>query len=465
MGGEDRRSGQLFSYINLEARVPSKHPLRLIRVLADDALRTLSPQFDAIYAHGGRPSIPPEWLLRALLLQTIYSLRSERQLMEHLDHNLLYRWFVGLSADDPVWDVTVFTRNRDRLLEAGIAKGFLDALLAQPKVAALLSDEHFSVDGTILEAAASMKSFVAKPAPAAGEAAPQTGSPAEATDARPDAAPPVVATTGQADPAAEAAAPNKRGRNAECDFHGEKRSNETHASTTDTDARLFRKGKGKEAKLCHMGHALMENRNGLVVDATVTVATGTAERDAALAMLDRAVVKPASPASAPEQTAETAVAAAVTSMAEPIGPTDAAVTPAPVAAPQPEAGAEIAETAAADGSTGDRPSPGGVTLGADKAYDTKGFVGELDSRKVAPHIARNTKNRRSAVPDEVAATPGDATSIRVRKRIEEVFGWMKTVGAMRKLRHRGTALVGWMFTLSAAAYNLVRLSRLIPAAA
>jgi len=374
MRGEDRRSEQLFSYVNLEARIPSKHPLRRILALADDALRSLSGEFSAIYALSGRSSIPPERLLRALLLQAFYTIRSERQLMEQLEYNLLFRWFVGLSVDDPVWDVTVFTKNRDRLLEADVSKKFLQALLAQPKVKALLSEEHFSVDGTLLEAWASMKSFVPKD----GSGEPPAGG----------------------------------GSNAERDFHGEKRSNDTHASTTDPDCRLYRKGKGKESKLCYMGHALMENRHGLVVDATVTTATGTAEREAAVEMITG--VLPAEP--------EVATAAAT------------------AAAPR-------------------------ITLGADKGYDAAGFIDELTGLNVDPHVAQNTSGRRSAVPDEVAAKSGYATSQRIRKRIEEVFGWMKTVGGMRKLHHRGTALVGWLFTFSAAAYNLVRLSRLIPVAA
>lgn len=374
MRGEDRRSEQLFSYVNLEARIPNKHPLRRILVLVDDALGSLSGEFSAIYALTGRSSIPPERLLRALLLQAFYTIRSERQLMEQLEYNLLFRWFVGLSVDDPVWDVTVFTKNRDRLLEADVSKKFLQALLAQPKVKALLSEEHFSVDGTLLEAWASMKSF----APKDGSGEPPSGG----------------------------------GSNAERDFHGEKRSNDTHASTTDPACRLYRKGKGKESKLCYMGHALMENRHGLVVDAMVTTATGTAEREAAAEMI-RGVL-----------------------------PTEP----------------EVATTSTTDAAAQ-------ITLGADKGYDAADFVDELTGLNIDPHIAQNTSGRRSAVPDDVAAKPGYATSQRIRKRIEEVFGWMKTVGGMRKLHHRGTALAGWLFTFSAAAYNLVRLSRLIPEAA
>jgi len=404
MRGEDRRSNQLFSYVNLEARVPARHPLRTILTLADQTLHSLSRDFDAIYAHEGRPSIPPERLLRALLLQAFYSIRSERQLMEQLNFNLLFRWFVGLSVDDPVWDVTVFTKNRNRLLEADIARKFLDALLAQPKVKALVSEEHFSVDGTLLEACASMKSFVTKEDAAAEPA--KTGQ-VDGSGPDPDGEPP--------------AQPAKKGRNEDRDFHGEKRSNKTHASTTDPDARLYRKGLGKEAKLCHMGHVLMENRNGLAVDAIVTEASGTAERDAALEMLDRQ--------SRPQ--------------------------PDEADAPEPVDQVEQVEQA----------SEPGVTLGADKGYDAKDFIADLTRRNVAPHVAQNTNGRRSAVPDAVAETQGYAASIRVRKRIEEIFGWMKTVGGQRKLRHRGRSLVGWLFTLGAAAYNLVRLSRLLPGAA
>jgi len=250
MRGEDRESGALFSYVSCEARVPSDHPLRAIRAIVDEALEVLSPQFEGLYSRIGRPSIPPEKLMRALLLQAIYSIRSERQLMEQLDYNLLFRWFVGLSLDAPVWDASVYSKNRDRLIEGEIAGRFLQAVLRGGRVKALLSDEHFSVDGTLIDAWASMKSFRAK-------------------DGRDDGPPP------------------GGGRNAERDFRGQKRSNETHASTTDPDARLYRKSAGQPSRLCFMGHLLMENRNGLIVDAALTHATGTAEREAALAMLDR----------------------------------------------------------------------------------------------------------------------------------------------------------------------------------
>jgi transposase len=357
MRGGDARTESLFSYLSCEARVPQDHPLRPIRTIVDQALTALSPAFDRLYSDLGRPSIPPEKLLRALLLQAFYSVRSERQLMEQLDYNLLFRWFTGLAMDAPIWDVTVFTKNRDRFLEGEVAAQFFQAVLGQPAVRALLSDEHFSVDGTLIEAFASMKSFKPKDA---GDQGPPTGG----------------------------------GRNRERDFHGERRRNDTHASTTDPDARLYRKGRGKEAKLCHLGHLLMENRSGLIVDAMLTPATGTAEREAAEAMLGR------------------------------------------------QAGRHR------------------VTLGADKGYDAASFVTRVRALNVTPHIARNT-TRRSAIDGRTTRHPGYQASQRVRKRIEEAFGWIKTVGGLRTTRHRGTARVGWMFTLTAAACNLVRLPKLM----
>lgn len=359
MRGSDVGGEGLFSYVSCEARVPAGHPLRTIRAIVDEALDVMSPSFEGLYSRIGRPSIPPEKLLRALLLQAVYGVRSERQLMEQLDYNLLFRWFVGLGVDAPVWDVTVFTKNRERLLEGGVAARFLTTVLERPRVKALLSDEHFSVDGTLIEAWASMKSF--RPKDGGGE-------------------------------------PPGPGRNGERDFHGEKRSNETHASTTDPDARLFRKGKGQASKLAFMGHALMENRNGLVVDVRLTAASGTAERDAAIAMIEAV------------------------------------------------------------------PGRHRLTLGADKAYDTRDFVAGMRKRGVAPHVARNTTNRRSAIDGRTTRHPGYAVSLRIRKRIEEVFGWIKSAAGLRKTRHRGTARVGWIFTLTAAAYNLVRLPKLLAAA-
>ena len=360
MRGADRQTAELFSYLSPEALVPPGHPLRRIRPLVNAALERLSAEFDAIYADAGRPSIPPERLLRALLLQAFFSVRSERQLMEQLAYNMMFRWFVGLSMDAPIWDVTVYTKNRDRLLGGDIAQKFLAEVLADPVIRPLLSDEHFSVDGTIIDAWASMKSF-----------RPKDGS----------------------------GTPPTPGRNGERDFHGEKRSNETHASTTDPDARLYKKANGQPAKLCHLGHVVMENRSGLVVAASLTPATGTAEREAAVAMV------------------------------EALG--------------------------------GDQR----ITLGADKAYDTADFIAEMRRLRVTPHVAQNDTNRRSAIDGRTTRHPGYAVSLRKRKRIEEVFGWMKTAAGMRKTRHRGTARVSWMFTLTAAAYNLVRMPKLLGVAA
>jgi transposase len=361
MRGGDERSGSLFSYVDLEARVGKDHPLRIIRSVVNEALASLSGEFSAHYACVGRPSIPPEKLLRAMLLQAFYSIRSERQLMERLEFDLLFRWFVGVGVDDAVWDHSTFSKNRDRLLEGDVAAKFMTAVLDQPRVKRLLSSDHFSVDGTLIEAWASMKSFRPK-----------------------DGEPP---------------APGG-GRNRETDFHGQKRSNETHASTTDPEARLYRKGPGKEAKLCFMGHALMENRNGLVVDACLTEANGHAERIAALHMIE--------PRS-------------------------------------------------------DRPRP--ITLGADKAYDAEDFVNELRSMNATPHVAQNMSGRSSAIDGRTTRHSGYAVSQRIRKRIEEAFGWIKTVAGQERTKFRGRERVGWAFTLAAAAYNLARLPRLIEASA
>jgi transposase len=275
MRGSDIRSGELFSYVDLEQRVPAKHPLRKIRQLVNDVLASLDAEFANLYSAFGRESIPPERLLRALLLQALFTIRSERQLMEQLDYNLLFRWFVGLGIDDPVWVATVFTKNRDRLLDADVAAKFMSELLAHKEVRKLLSDEHFSVDGTLIEAWASMKSFQ----PKADAAAPET--PGGDPPAPP--APPTPKTAAQTETEDQ---PMKE-RNTEVDFHGQKRSNATHASASDPEARLYKKGKGKEAKLCFMGHALMENRNGLIVETETTHANGFGERKAALAMINR----------------------------------------------------------------------------------------------------------------------------------------------------------------------------------
>lgn len=357
MRGGDERSEGMFSYLRPDQRIPKEHPLRPIREIVDRALESLSPQFEALYSHTGRPSIPPEQLLRALLVQAFYTVRSERQLMEQLEYNLLFRWFVGLSMDSRVWDATTFSKNRDRLLDGDIAREFMAAVLNQPEVRQLLSKEHFSVDGTLIEAWASMKSFRAK--------------------------------NGSDEP------PTSDGRNAERNFHGEKRTNETHASITDPDARLYRKSPGQAAKLCHMGHLTMENRHGLIVETELTPATGWGERAAAEAMIE------------------------------------------------------------------DVPRSLDATVGADKAYDTAAFVANMREQGVVPHVAQNISGRRSAIDGRTTRHPSYAASQRARKRIEEAFGWIKTVGGLRKTRHRGRDKVRWAFTLTAAAYNLVRLPKLL----
>jgi transposase len=362
MRGTDKRSGALFSYVDLEKRVKKEHPLRPIREMANTALAALSGDLAALYSGMGRPSIPPEMLLRAMLLQAFYSIRSERQLMERLEFDLLFRWFVGLGVDDPAWDHSTFSKNRDRLLDGDIAAKFLAAVLSQPGVKRLLSSEHFSVDGTLIEAWASMKSFKPK---GAGKDDGESGG----------------------------------GRNASADFRGVKRSNDTHESTTDPDAMLYRKGPGMEAKLCFIGHGLMENRSGLIVDTRLTRVSGHAERLAALDMI------------------------------------------APLA---------------------DRPRA--ISLGADRGYDAADFVEELRTLNVRPHVAQNTNRRRSAIDKRTTRHPSYAASLRIRKRIEEAFGWIKTVAGMRKTKLRGLDKVDWAFAFTAAAYNLVRLPKLLTAA-
>jgi len=359
MRGPDHQQSAMFSYLSPEQRVPSDHPLRAVRQMADTILAQLSQLFSKMYSDIGRRSIPPEKLLRALLLQVLYTVRSERMLMEQLEYNLLFRWFVGLNMDEPVWDVTVFTKNRERLLKADIAKKFFELVLQQAQALDPMSDEHFTVDGRLLEACAGLKSFKR----------------VDGTEEPP---------------------PDDRS-NPTVDFHGEKRSNQTHQSTTDPDAMLAKKGAGKEAKLSYSGHVLMENRNGLVAEVEVLQANGTAERDAALVMIEKI--------------------------------------------------------------PGDQP----VTIGADKAYDTKDFVEETRNMNATPHVAQNNKGRKSAIDGRTTRHPGYAISQQKRKRVEEIFGWMKTVGGMRKLRHRGLQLVGWMFTFAAAAYNLVRIRNLATA--
>jgi transposase len=360
MRGDDPQQAAIFSYISPEERVPPEHPLRVIRAMVDAVLKELSPQFALLYSSTGRPSIAPEKLLRALLLQVLYTVRSERLLMEQLHDNLRFRWFVGLNMDDPIWDPSTFSKNRERLLAGDVAHAFFDQVLAQAREHDLLSAEHCTVDGTLLEAWAGQKSFKRK------EAAPSSP---------PD------------DPG-----------NPSIDFRGERRTNATHASTTDPEARLYQKAKGQEAKLAYLGHVLMENRHGLVVDPCVTQATGMAEREAAVAM------------------------------AEAI------------------------------------PGQHRVTLGADKNDDTRDGVRELRELRVTPHVAQNTAGRSSAIDGRTTRHPGYAISQRKRKGVEEVFGWLKTVGLLRKARHRGLARVGWMFTFAATVYNLVRMRTLTAAA-
>jgi transposase len=357
MRGQDHQQSDIFSYLSPEQRVRKDHPLRAIRRMADEALKSMSERFDEMYAKVGRPSIPPEKLLRAQLIQMLYSVRSERLLMEEIDYSVLFRWFVGMNLDEPVWDATVFTKNRDRLLDGDVAREFLVEVVKQAHQKGLTSDEHFTVDGTLVEAWASLKSFQRK----------------DKKDTPPD------------DPG-----------NPTVNFHGEKRSNQTHQSTTDRDARLARKGNGKEAKLSYCGNLAIENRNGLIVDTELFQANGTAERDAALVMLEKI--------------------------------------------------------------------PGGerVTVGADKGYDTKDFVAECRNLNVTPHLAQNTNRPGgSAIDGRTTRHGGYAISQRKRKRIEESFGWLKTIALMRKVRHRGIHKVGWVFTFAAAAYNLVRIKNLL----
>src|SRR5215471_4433856 len=357
MRGQDKQQADMFSYLSPEARVRKDHPLRAIRAMADQALEQMSRRFDRMYAKTGRPSIPPEKLLRAQLIQMLYSVRSERLLMEEIDYSVLFRWFVGMNMDEEVWDPTVFTKNRDRLLDGDVAKEFLTQVVSQAQAQNLTSDEHFTVDGTLIEAWASLKSFQRK-----GEKQTPPDDPGNPT----------------------------------VDFHGEKRSNETHESTSDPDALLARKGNGKEAKLSYNGNVLTENRNGLIVNTETLQANGTAERDAALLMLEQI------------------------------------------------------------------PGTDRVTVGADKGYDTKDFVAECRHMNVTPHVAQNAnRNGGSAIDGRTTRHEGYAISQRKRKRIEECFGWMKTIALVRKVRHRGLEKVDWLFTFAAAAYNLVRMRNLL----
>ncbi len=357
MRGNDHQQSHIFSYLSPEERVRKDHPLRAMRAMVDEVLRRLSPQFDRMYAREGRPSIAPEKLLRAQLLQMLYSIRSERLLMEEIDYSMLFRWFVGLNLDEEVWDATTFSKNRDRLLEAEVARLFLQQVVEQARQKGLTSDEHFTVDGTLLDAWASVKSFQAK----------------DGKQPPPD------------DPG-----------NPTVNFHGQRRSNETHASTTDPEAKLARKGRGKEAKLSYSGNLLIENRNGLIVNAMAWEATGTAERDTALLMLEQVL--------------------------------------------------------------GDQR----VTVGGDKGFDTKEFVRECRHMKVTPHVAQNHgRPGGSAIDERTARHESYRVSQRKRKRIEECFGWLKTVALLRKVRHRGLSKVDWVFTFACATYNLVRLRNLV----
>jgi transposase len=357
MRGTDQQQGHVFSYISPEQRVRKDHPLRPIRTMVDQVLKQLSPEFNKMYSKVGRPSIPPEQLLRALLLQMLYSVRSERLLVEEIDYNILFRWFVGLNLDDAVWDATVFTKNRDRLLEAEVAKDFLALVVEQARGQGWASDEHFTVDGSLLEAWASAKSFQPKN---------KKGSP-------PD------------DPG-----------NPTVDYRGQKRSNETHESKSDPEAQMARKGAGKEAKLSYSGNLLVENRNGLIVSSRVWEATGTAERDAAMAMLQEV------------------------------------------------------------------PGTDRVTVGGDKGFDTAEFVRECRNLGVTPHVAQNLGRRGgSAIDGRTTQSAGYRVSQKKRKPIEECFGWLKTIALLRKVRHRGTLKVDWIFTFACAAYNLVRMRNLM----
>lgn len=356
MRSKDKQQRGMWSYVSDEDRIPQDHPLRAISVMTDAVLKELSPRFTPLYSKYGRPSIPPEHLLRALLLQVLYSVRSERLLIEQLNYNILFRWFVGINMDDPVWHPTTFTKNRDRLLEGDIALAFFDGVVALARAKDLMSDEHFTVDGTLIEAWAGQKSFVPKGGPPSGD--------------------------GSSNPTVN--------------FHKTKRTNDTHESTTDSDARPFRKSASQGARLVYMGHALMENRSGLAADVRLTLATGTAEREAAIDMTDA------------------------------IGGTHR------------------------------------LTLGADKGYDAREFVADLRERNITPHIAARIEGGRrgSAIDKRTTRHEGYAISQQKRKRVEELFGWLKTVGGLRKTRHRGREKVEWMFTFGLAIYNLVRIRNL-----
>jgi len=358
MRGENDKTQQMFCYVSPESFVPKNHPLRPLKEMVDAALKEISPKFSKMYSHTGRPSIAPEKLLKASLLQAFYTIRSERQLVEQIGYNILFRWFLDMAMDEKPWVPTVFTKNKERLLKGQIAQHFLAAVVDQARKQGLLSHEHFTVDGTLVEAWASIKSFRPKDDPPQG---------------------PI-------------------GRNEEADFRGKKLSNQTHESVTDPDAKLYRKGSQQGADLNHMGHVLMENRNGLVVETMTTQATGKAEREAAISMIKKVARKSRR-----------------------------------------------------------------ITLGADKGYDAASFVEGLREENVTPHIAQNDTNRSSAIDERTTRHPGYAVSQRIRKRVEEIFGWMKMIGGMRSPKYRGTEWVGWHFTLAAAGYNLIRMRTLLAA--
>lgn len=390
MRGTDETSGSLFSYVDLEERIPARHPLRKIRQVVNEALASLDAEFEALYTDFGRPSIAPERLIRASLIQILFSVRSERQLMEQMQYNLMFRWFVGLGIDDPVWVPTVFTKNRDRLLSTEMSRKVMTAILAHREVAPLLSDEHFSVDGTLVKAWASMKSFQPKPVSTPPDDEGPGDLPGPDTTSNNQAEQTQSETTPMPRPA-------RQNRNAEVDFRGERRSNATHASTTDPEARLYKKSPGTGAMLCFIGHALMENRNGLIVQGDLTQADGHAERRAALDMIHRH-------------------------------------------------------------------SPGStrrLTLGADKGFDAAEFVADLRQACVTPHVAQ--KSRYSAIDGRTTRHEGYALSIKRRKRIEEAFGWAKTVGGMAQTVYRGVERVRSRFIMTMAANNLARLPRLLAA--
>jgi transposase len=364
MRGTDTKQASMLSLLTPEKRVPANHPLRAVKLLAEAALSELSPLFDGMYSTLGRSSIPPERLLKASLLMAFYTIRSERMFCEQLDYNILFRWFLDMSMDEPSFDHSTFSKNRERLIAHEVAKEFFLSIVAQAKAAGLMSDEHFTVDGTLIEAWASLKSFRKK-------------------DEKPGDRPP----------------PDDPG-NPTVDFHNEKRSNATHESTTDPDSRLAKKSKGKEAKLSYSQHALMENRNGLLVDLRIAEANGTAEREVALEML-----------------------------------------------------AEL-------------PGAHRITVGGDKGYDTKDFVNGCYFREATPHVAQNiTEHRGSAIDGRTTRHPGYSISQRIRKRVEEIFGWTKTVANFRRTRFKGRERTSLASYFVGAAYNLLRMGRLLEAAA